>query len=805
MSLKVWLPLDGDLRNLGTSNYEISTFRGTETYNNNGKIGKCFYSNGVNTLKIINIVPDIYNYSAYSLSAWCCVEAQNTTHSGTAIISAGNWNNQLLNLSMSNWSSDHYTKLRISGTDWSRAYNYNFYKNIWYHIVVCDDGQHTYAYVNGNLIGDTLESFLPNSIVGNDMCIGGATYYNGMQFFGKINDVRIYDHCLSAAEVKEIAQGLVLHYKLDGPMGGANFNLGNYSRLLNGASASVTNSNWSKRGASTLVSSDNINKVNCTAAWQGFSLYANNLNLQVGTNYTISCYGYTNSETNTNAGISFYPMMYNSSGTRDTTSKMPISVMGGSFTDANSKPIGLLNTSVVLYYATFTWNQTMKDIIDNGGKIELTLQIYGTFPSGRIDTLYLPQLEIGNSPTNRMSSCFDLGIDTTIIEDSSGYGHNGEVISELHISNDTARYNNSTLFDGVDDCIIVPYNEVCPENIFTINLWFKKDALGSKNYETLFGGPSGFEMDTRAGGATSLSLYMASTRSGSRATGITMNEWHMITMTRDGTTEKYYVDGEFKSEIEAKSMPNGVYRIGAWASNDKQNYYGLISDFRIYCTPLLDTDIKLLYNIGSRIDNLGGVHSFELEEKDNNLLAGTLITSPFNNKVNPYTKYNSNGEMYFDTNSTSAGSSYISINPTNHTYYYDFDISINAGNQFYIGFERYDADKTSRSNNATVYIYSTKATEDVNHKHIFGTVNLSTDGVNPCAFIALRILNGWSGTNSGVVGAATIHSMSLREISSIQNPKLYKNGILSTGEFKEYQKASFYKNGFVEATEFIEI
>ena len=209
--------------------------------------------------------------------------------------------------------------------------------------------------------------------------------------------------------------------------------------------------------------------------------------------------------------------------------------------------------------------------------------------------------------------------------------------------------------------------------------------------------------------------------------------------------------------------------------------------------------------MGMRVDNLGGVHGFELEEKDNNLLAGTLITSAFNNKVNPYTKYNSNGEMYFDTNGISAGSSYISINPTNHTYYYDFDISVNAGNQFYIGFERYDADKTSRSNAATVCVYNTKATEDVNHKHIFGTVNLSTDGVNPCAFIALRILNGWSGTNSGVVGAATIHSMSLREISSIQNPKLYKNGILSTGEFKEYQKASFYKNGFVEATEFIEI
>lgn len=69
MALRVWLPLNGSLENKGISDYPISIYQGQENYNANGKIGSCFYSNGVNTIKISNIIPDFYNYSEYSLSA----------------------------------------------------------------------------------------------------------------------------------------------------------------------------------------------------------------------------------------------------------------------------------------------------------------------------------------------------------------------------------------------------------------------------------------------------------------------------------------------------------------------------------------------------------------------------------------------------------------------------------------------------------------------------------------------------------------------------------------------------------------
>ena len=626
MSLRVWLPLNGDLRNQGLDG-NVSVTNNGAVVNNSGKIGACYSFGTAKSYFKFDDVSFMHSFTECSITLWLKIISWNTSYATYFQFGLGStpWSNYIFGLLRNNATSKLcFSIAKGSSSSQTSCSTPELQLNTWYHFSFIYTSGHCKIYIDGIETTDLSTTIVPNFADITTGTIGACNNGSSYQTNCLLNDFRIYDHALSEKEVKEIAKGLILHYKLDNLMGNINDNLAKNSKMLD-INSSINNQNISKRGTATLeIIDNNFVRVKATAAWQGFSLWSNSLNLEVGTTYTYSFYAYTNSEDNTNAAISFYPMMYNSSGSRDTSSKLPISVLGSSFQDVNSRYIGKLTTKLTLYWATFTWNQTMADILSTGGKIELSIQIHGTFNNGRIDYLQLPKLEIGDNPTMWCPSFSEIGtIPFTQLEDTSGYGHNGQIVSNINISSDTMRYNTSALFDGVDDCIIVPYNAICPENIFTINLWFKKDALGSKKYETLFGGPSGFEMDTRAGASTALSLYMASTRGGNAATGLQLNTWYMVTMVRDGINERYYINSELKKEIEAKAMPTGVYRIGAWASNTGQNYYGNISDFRIYCTALSADDIKELYQTSASIDDKQNFYSRELS---NSLHDTTSIT-----------------------------------------------------------------------------------------------------------------------------------------------------------------------------------
>ena len=73
MSLKVWLPLDGDLHNQGASNIEATTVGGT--VNSSGKIGSCYYLSSSSRIYTDLFTPDSNNFS---MCCWYKAGEENT-------------------------------------------------------------------------------------------------------------------------------------------------------------------------------------------------------------------------------------------------------------------------------------------------------------------------------------------------------------------------------------------------------------------------------------------------------------------------------------------------------------------------------------------------------------------------------------------------------------------------------------------------------------------------------------------------------------------------------------------------------
>ena len=149
---------------------------------------------------------------------------------------------------------------------------------------------------------------------------------------------------------------------------------------------------------------------------------------------------------------------------------------------------------------------------------------------------------------------------------------------------------------------------------------------------------------------------------------------------------------------------------------------------------------------------------------------------------------------------------YIPILDCTNTFEYDIIYESDAGNYFYIGIERYAADKTTGSNSSCIYQVDSHNNAKTKQR-IRGTINLNqnTSAGNKTAFIRLRILNQWT-HSSGTNVTAKIYHLSLREITDSQNKnQISKTGILNTDTFWEgFDLAGLNKLNVVETNQLYE-
>ena len=584
MALQIWLPLIGTLENKGFKPLTISTVNTTIT--NDGKLGS------------------VYNFSASTSVIRSAASECNITREHWSV---GCWFYQI-----SSSASAHQWMVGIHRGSSASAFQFDLcsYKNNlslrcasttrtgpaislnqWHHGMAVYDGTNLYFYLDGVLSSTTTlpatqDATATTLVIGNRLGNAGA-------FQGKIQDVRIYDNALSAVEVKEIAQGLIIHYKLEGT---------NENRLR-----LIPNSH------------------DATA----YQAYAINMteNLVAGETYTMQLWNVD---------------LYHSAKTAANTSASVWWGGGSVNLFAWNASTYFTKTSNTNYHAdylvkTFTVTETQAS---GSGATNSYLRIYNS-PGNATGTRNLEigrwKLEKGSTATPWIAADADSLENRKAIIDSSGYNNNGTANVNPIYSNviNGGRYSNSMTFNG--STYIRSTQAGMLKDEITVSCW-AYEADWSAGYGRTIGclqsGGWGFDNSTAKrrfyiGTGESSNTYKGAT-STSNWTALSAG-WHHFVGTYDGFNVKFYVDGELEATTAAYETKTPIYYntatnifIGAEAGSNQTTpttpyFSGNISDVRIYATALSAEDIRILYEVGAKFDDASRIHTYQFLENQNTI------------------------------------------------------------------------------------------------------------------------------------------------------------------------------------------
>ena len=631
MSLRVWLPLVKDTQDQGTIPLPSPSYN-TLTQQTDGKLGKCYSGQGIYHLE------NDFLSNEWSLCAWVksaswasandIILCKNTSASDNCQFYFSIINGAKLNFAVNAGSS-------------GLTFNYTFATNTWYHVAATYDGTKYALYVNGEqkktgALSTTLKTGMNNLGINCRSTNAAGTSQTG-DGGKKLNDVRIYDHCLSAAEVKEIAQGLVLHYKLDGPRGGAGEN------ILTNSSGYLGTTNWS--GLVTVGTNEDTpyliaKRTDTTSSSRTFCTHTAITSLVSDwtpgtTKFTISGYYKIPSSETYAVAANMFIRWGASSGTSDT---------GFSVATTSTKDI----------WTYFKKTFTVPSSYTSGQAVNFYLSAFST----GLATIYWKyiKLEIGENATAWTPTDNEMGdIDTTLVQDSSGYEHNGWN-SNATLTSSSGRYSYATACNGatVDNSSNILTGaqyffgnlSLTTPSALTVAWWGKNDAYGrggifetTATTFTATTGMNGTDYNTTAianwdttfrvyNGSSAFNFFSSFNKNGS---------WHHHGIVFDAIKAYYYCDGILvTSGALTGTLPsfNGIRMGLGRAGGAYRQIKETVSDLRIYCTALSATDIKQLYEVGAKVDNKQNLHTYEFNENDSNKLTKTGILKDY--AIEPY-------------------------------------------------------------------------------------------------------------------------------------------------------------------------
>lgn len=627
MSLIHWWPLNGNLNDLGLNPLTLSN--SNVTFDDTGKIGKAaLFDSDSDHLTATNGVAELHALMEYSMTCWVYLSDQATNHS-SSFLSSGNWNSNAAQIcfGLYDWSGGYSRLLVPNGSSWANGISLStkIQLNAWHHYTIVYDGLTTKGYIDGTYVG----SYNGGGISSTDVSyyyLGAATYYDGFTMKGTMNDFRIYDHALSAKEVKEISKGLVLHYNFEDEYIESTTNLSSYSNI-NG---------WNNSGTASYSQNDtSISNIPCpdckvlsitqTTAGQSAGTFGTTSSNVPSKTLTASVWFYMSGTHTGSNNIGPYirsnktdrnvgSLAYNGSTSFRSWPNEQWIKLTATFTTNNEE--------TTLYFCAYTANANEKFVF-NGWQIEEKDHA----------TPYVNGTRGGE-----------------LVYDSSGYGNNGTVVGDCQIISQTnngihSLFNNSTNIGTstssgaayIKGTLVNPWS---PEQL-TISFWAKIIDYRYQNSGILsLSNNSSYPDDyTQAGVHQFDSVFRftltETAKNLSTDSLIETSVWHHYALVYNGLSVISYRDGIKIQEVTGASGNIKLFQYiylglnvagGAWRQS-KENW----ADFKLYSTALSEADIQAEYNRKAAIDKNGNLFTGEIIETTYNLLTSENL---LNGRVN---------------------------------------------------------------------------------------------------------------------------------------------------------------------------
>lgn len=615
MSLQVWLPLIKDLRNQGLDNITVTTAN-TNSFQNEGKLSnKSLDVSGHYAFR----VPSLVKKRVFSCAFWY----KPITDSSLS----DNWRRIVV---FDTYTSDGSTTGAIFRFESSYGYQtssttycISIHNNIgepiasigtglgstdgwnkWQHIAITADGTTLRCYRNGVQIA--------TGNMNNGGMLQGTVHigYSGNRPIGRLNDFRLYDHCLSQMEVKEISKGLVLHYPLSDKYIEAVTNLsgGDIDNTCYNATTSKYN-----YGTNTDIykTTGTFQGRNCTKVYMGTAGQ--------------TCYPYVHFTALTAAvggtrtlGFDYYPtkqdkITFYTHGTSGTT-VWSNGGNKGTTTGTATIPVTLNQWNHIRISVTNTGSSTSGwgyMTIGNTSHTSTTTD-YWLFDNVMIVEGSIEKPFVSN---NRIAN--------TITYDCSGFCNNGIIVGSPIINEDTSRYNVSTKFNG--STAIKDTNFTFSSGQWTLSFWYKYTTAPSayQGFVCLSRNTGGDSDKKIAAMPNSSYIWMKFESINYSLQSLKVNEWCHIVMTCDGNVGKVYENGVLKyttGSVGTILIDCDDFVVGGRASSANAattSVYlnnGSMSDVRLYATALSAEDVLALYHTASYIDKAGNNYVYQYIE-----------------------------------------------------------------------------------------------------------------------------------------------------------------------------------------------